>query len=185
MVSGFCQSSSEPYDWSSDDEEYLTPDNVAETTPERWDCAASLLNAARFQLDSPPEAPKNWGQINPNLNDYHYDPMAIISTFLLPIIPDWSRQQGETHSKYADLSNVGRDIFPIIPHVVGVEDSFTLGLDVIGGWQSITTGDSLPEEAVVWQFARANNGILAGPDPKLDTMNTENIREMMKEAEKR
>jgi len=74
-ASGSYQSSFDPYDLSSDNEEYLTPDNVAETTPGRSDCAARFGTAARLYLNSPPEAPKNWGQINPNLNDYHSDPM--------------------------------------------------------------------------------------------------------------
>jgi hypothetical protein len=136
-------------------------------------------------LNSPPEAPKNWGQINPNLNDYHSDPMEISSTFWIPDITDWWRQQEETHSKYADLSNVARDIFSIIPHGVGVEASFSLGRDVIGWRQSKTTGETLREKVVVRQFARANNGILAGTDSELDTMNTENDSEMKKEAEER
>jgi len=38
---------------------------------------------------------------------------------------------------------------------------------------------------IVRLFARANNGILAGTDPELDTMNTENDSEMKKEAEER
>jgi len=38
---------------------------------------------------------------------------------------------------------------------------------------------------VVRQFARSNNGILAGADPELDTMNTENDTEMQKEAMER
>jgi hypothetical protein len=143
------------------------------------------LTAARLYLNSPPEAPKNWGQINPNLNDYHSDPMEISSTFWIPDITDWWRQQEETHSKYADLSNVARDIFSIIPHGVGVEASFSLGRDVIGWRQSKTTGETLREKVVVRQFARANNGILAGTDPELDTMNTENDSEMKKEAEER
>jgi hypothetical protein len=143
------------------------------------------LTAARLYLNSPPEAPKNWGQINPNLNDYHSDPMEISSTFWIPDITDWWRQQEETHSKYADLSNVARDIFSIIPHGVGVEASFSLGRDVIGWRQSKTTGETLREKVVVRQFARANNGILAGTDSELDTMNTENDSEMKKEAEER
>jgi hypothetical protein len=68
-ASGSYQSSFDPYDLSSDDEEYLTPNNVAETTPGRSDRAARLLAAPRLYPNSPPEAPKNWGQINPNLND--------------------------------------------------------------------------------------------------------------------
>jgi hypothetical protein len=82
------QWSFDPYDLSSDDEEYLTPNNVAETTPWRSDHAARVLTAARLYLNSPPEAPKNWGQINPNLNDYHLDPMEISSTFWIPDITD-------------------------------------------------------------------------------------------------
>ena len=41
-----CQSSFDPYDSSSDDEEYLTTNNVAETTPGQSDRAARLLTAA-------------------------------------------------------------------------------------------------------------------------------------------
>jgi len=131
-ASGSYQSSFDAYDSSSDNEEYLTPDNVAEMTPRRSDRAARLLTAAKLYLNSPPEAPKNWGQIYPNLNDYHSDPMEISSTFWIPDITNWSRQQEETHSTYADLSNVAWDIFSIIPHGVGVEASFSLGRDVIG-----------------------------------------------------
>jgi len=45
-VLGSCQLSFDPYELSSDDEEYLTPNNVAETTPGRSDCAALVLAAA-------------------------------------------------------------------------------------------------------------------------------------------
>jgi len=158
---------------------------VPETTPGRSDRAARLLTAARLYLNSPPEAPKNWGQINPNLNDYNSDPMEISSTFWIPEITDWWRRQEETHSKYADLSNVARDIFSIVPHRVGVEASFSLGRDVIGWRQSKTTGETLREEVIVRQFARANNGILAGTVRELDTPHTDNDSEMKKEAEER
>jgi len=83
-----CQSSFDPYDLSSDDNEYLTPNNVDETTPGRSNRAACSLTAARLDSNSPPEAPTNWGQINPNLNDYHSDPMEITSTFWLLDITD-------------------------------------------------------------------------------------------------
>jgi hypothetical protein len=83
------QSSFDPYDLSSDDEEYLTPNIVPETTSRRSNHAPCLLNAARLYFDSPPEAPNNWGQINPNLNDYHSDPMEISSTFWMPDITEW------------------------------------------------------------------------------------------------
>jgi hypothetical protein len=181
-ASGSYQSSFDPYDLSSDDEEYLKPNNVAGTTSERSDRAARLLTAARLYLNSPPEAPKNWGQINPNLNDYHSNPMEISSTFCIPDITDWWRQQEETHSKYADLSNAARDIFSIIPHGDRVEASFSLRRDVIGWRQSKTTCQTLRETVVVSLFARANKGNLAGTDQELDTMNTDNDLEMKKEA---
>jgi len=88
-------------------------------------------------------------------------------------------------SKYSDLCKVARDIFSLIPHGVGVEASFSLGLDVIGWRQAEITGETLRKKVVVRQFARANNRILAGSDPELDTMNTENDSEMKKEAEER
>jgi len=109
--------------------------------------------------------------------------MEISSTFWIPDITDWWRQQVETNSKYADLSNVARDIFSIIPHGVGVEASISLGRDVIGWRQSKTTGETLREKVIVREFARANTGILAGTDPALDTMNAENDSEMKKEVE--
>jgi len=58
-ASGSYQSSFDPFDSSSDDEEYLTPNNVVKTTPGQSDHAACLLTAARLYLNSPPEAPKN------------------------------------------------------------------------------------------------------------------------------
>jgi hypothetical protein len=66
---------------SSSDEDYLIPNNRAESTTGWSDRAASCLTATRLNLNSPSEAPKNWGQINPNLNDYHLDPMEIGSAF--------------------------------------------------------------------------------------------------------
>jgi len=108
------------------------PNNEAETTPRRSDHAAHLLTPTRLYLNSLPEAPKNWGQINPNLNDYHSDPMENCSTIRIPDITDWSHQEKDTHSKYADFSNVARVMFSIIPHGVRVEASFSLGRDVVG-----------------------------------------------------
>jgi len=184
-ASGSYQSSFDPYDLSSDDEEYLTPNNVAEMSPGRSDCAARLLNASRLYLNSPPDAPKIMREINSNLNDYHSNPMEISRTFWIPAITDWWRKQGETHSMYIDFSNMLYDIFSIIPHGVGVKASFSLGRDAIGWRQLKTTGEILRKEVVVWQFARANNRILAGTDQELDTMNTENDSEMKTEAEER
>jgi hypothetical protein len=88
-------------------------------------------------------------------------------------------------SNYANLANVACNIFSIVPHGGGVDACFSLGRDVMGWRQSKTTGETLHEKVVVWQFARANNGILADTDPALDTMNTENDSEMKKEAKNR
>ena len=79
----------DPSDLSSDDQEYLTPRTVAETTPGRSDHAAGLLTAANLHLDSPPESPKNWGQVYSDLDDYHSDPMEMSSTFRLLDITEW------------------------------------------------------------------------------------------------
>jgi len=83
--------------------EYLTPNNVAEMTPRRSDCASRLLTATRLYLSSPPNAPKKWRQINPNLNDYHSDQVEIRITFWIPDMTDWWRQQAATQSNYTDL----------------------------------------------------------------------------------
>jgi len=96
---------------------------------------------------------------------------------------DLWRQQEETHLKYANLSNVAPDIFSIIPHCVAVEVSCSLGRDVIGRRQSKTTGETLCKTFFVRPFPRANNRILAGADPELDTTNTENKTEIKKEVE--
>jgi hypothetical protein len=147
------QSSYDPYDLSSGDNKYLIPTNVAETTPGRCDRAAHQLTVARLYVNSPSEFPQHWGQIHPNLNDYHSDPTETSITFWLPDIINWWRQQEETLSKYADLSNVARDIFSIIPHDVVVEASFSFGRDVIGWRQSKTTGKTIRKQVVVRQFA--------------------------------
>jgi hypothetical protein len=109
--------------------------------------------------------------------------MDISCTFWIPDIADWWKQQEETHSKYADLSNGVYNIFSIITHSVRVEASVSLGRDFIGWRQSITTGANLDEKVVVRKFARPNNAMLAGTDPELDTTNTENTSEMKKHAE--
>jgi len=184
-ASGSGQSSFDPDSLSSDHEEYLTPDNVAERKPGRSDRAVHILTAARLYLNSPPEAPKYWRQINPNVKHYHCDPMEISSTFWILDITNWWRQHNVTHSKYSDLSNVARDIFSIIPHGVGVEASFSLGRDVIGYRQSKTTGETLAEKVVLRPFAQATNEILAGADPQLDTTTTENDSEFKNNAEER
>jgi len=69
MASGSSQSSFDPYGLSSDDEEYWTPKYVVETTPGQSYRTVRILTAARLDLNSPPESPRHWGQINPVLND--------------------------------------------------------------------------------------------------------------------
>jgi len=159
------------------------PINVAETTPGQSNHATRNLAAARLYFISTPEAPKNWEQINPHFNDYHSDEMEISSTFWLPDIADWWRQQEETHSNYADLSNVECDIFTIIPHGVGVDASFSLGRDGMGGRQSKTKGETLRGKVLVRRFASFNHGISAGADPQWDPRNTETDWGMKKEAD--
>jgi len=97
-------------------------------------------------LNLPPAAPKNWGQINPNINDYHSDSMEMSSTYWLPDITDWRCQQDETYSKNGNHSNVASDIFSIIPHAVGVAASFSLGRDEIGCRLSKTTGGTVAKK---------------------------------------
>jgi len=185
MTSGSCQSSFAPYDLSRDDEEFLMPNNVAETTPGRSDHAARSLTTARPYLNSPSEGPNNWGQVSPNLNDYHSDQLEVSGTFWLLDITDWWRQQEETHSMYADLSDMVRDIFSIIPRGVGVEASCSHGRDVIGWRQLKTTRETLHKKVVVRQFARPNNRVLACADQGSDTMNTDRDSETKKDSEER
>jgi len=58
--------------------------------------------------------------------------MEICSTLWILDITNWWRQQEEMHSTYNNLSNVARDIFSIMPHVIGVEASFSPVQDDIG-----------------------------------------------------
>jgi len=55
MASRSGQSCYDAYYLSSDNEKYLMPNNVAETTPRRSDHTARLLTAARLYSVSPPE----------------------------------------------------------------------------------------------------------------------------------
>jgi hypothetical protein len=50
-------------------------------TPGRTNAAARLLPAATLYWNWPPEALKNWGRIDPNLNDYHSEQMENRRTF--------------------------------------------------------------------------------------------------------
>jgi hypothetical protein len=77
---------------------------------------------------------------------------------------------------------VAHIIFSIIPYVVRVEASFSIGRDVIGWRQSKTTRETLREKVIVRRFSQANIRILAGTDPDLDNANTENDLEMKTES---
>jgi len=59
---------------SSDDEEYLMPNDVAKRRPGQSVRTVRLMTAARLDLLSPPESWKNWGHMNLNLNDDYSDP---------------------------------------------------------------------------------------------------------------
>ena len=111
--------------------------------------------------------------------------MEISSTFWMPDITDWWCHKEEMHSIYADFSNVAHNLFSIIPYHVGVETRFSLWSVLISWRQSKTTGETLCEKVIIKQFAWANNRILAGDDPVLDTTNTENHLEMKTEVEER
>jgi hypothetical protein len=91
-ASGSYESSFDPYDLSSDDDEYQTPNNVAETTCGRFNRPARLFPTSRLYFNLAPAETKNWGEINPNLYDYHSDQMEISSTFWIPDITDWWHQ---------------------------------------------------------------------------------------------
>jgi len=109
--------------------------------------------------------------------------MEISRTFYVPNITDWCCQQDETHTKYADLSNVACDIFCMLPQGVRVEASFSLQLDVMYWRQSKPTGDTQRKKVSVTQFTSANNGIFIGYNPVSDAMNTENYSAMKKDGE--
>jgi len=181
--SGFGQSSFDPYDLSSDDEEYWTPKCVAVSIPRSSDCAAHSLTAARLYLNSPPESPKTWGHDNPNLNDYHSDPMEIRSSLWLPVITDLWHQQEEMHSKYSDLSNVAHDIFSIMPQVSRWRPVSPLHKMLLAVESLYTTGKMLRDKAIVRQLIRVDNGILAGDCAASDTGEIGNDLELKKEAE--
>jgi hypothetical protein len=154
---------------------------VAETTHGQSGLALCILTAASLYLNSPTEVPKAWGQIDPNLTDYNTIPMQSRSTFCIADITDWWYQYNETYSEYIDLSNLARNIFSNLPHGITVKVSFVIEQDSIRWGESTRTGGTLREKVVIRPFAQANNGILAGDNPTLDTTHTETNLEMKKE----
>jgi len=154
-------------------------------TPWQSHRASCLSTAVSLYLKSRPEAPKIWGQLDLNRDDYHFDPIEIRSTSLLVDLADRWRQLDQTHSQYTDLSNVALVIFSIISNGIGVEASISLGWDVSGWRQSKTTGETLRENLLARHFVPPNNRILRSTDPEVYATNTENGSEMKKEAEER
>jgi len=132
LASSSDQSCYDLYNLSSDNEEYLKPRNVAETTPRWSDHAESLLTAARLYLNSLPELPQSWVEMIPNFTDYHYDSMQTKSIFRIPDFTDWWHQQKEMHLQYADHLNVAYNIFSITTCGIREEASCFLGRKVIG-----------------------------------------------------
>ena len=143
------QSSYDPYDLSSKDDEYSRPESVAEMTPGRSNHAERSLTARSLYLNTLAGLPQYWGQVNPNLSDFHSDPKEISSSLKILHIANWWHQQEELHSKSTNLSNVACDMFSVIPHGVGSENSFSLVGDIIGWRQSKTTGKTIHEKVVV------------------------------------
>jgi len=74
-ASGSGKTSVDPYDLSGNDEEHFMTKTWAEKTPGKSDRAGCYLIVARLHLNSQPQLSKNWGQVNPNHNDYHSHPM--------------------------------------------------------------------------------------------------------------
>jgi len=66
-----------------------------------------------------------------------------------------------------------------------VEESFSLGRDLIGCRQSTTTCETFREKVVPIQFTGANTEIVAGANLLLDTTNLANDSEMKQWAEDR
>jgi len=132
MTSGSGRFSSDPCDLSSINEEYLDLQHVAGIAPGLNNCTACILTASRSYLYSPPESPKNWGQVDHTLSDYHSDTLEMRITFWIPDITNCWRQPGKVYSKYVNLCNVPCDRFSIIPHAISLEVSYSIGQDVIG-----------------------------------------------------
>jgi len=129
-ASGLGQLCFDPYDLSSDDEEYITPKSVADTTPRQSDWKVCILTAARLYMNSLPEAPNNLGQVNriswwlplqPNgheryilVTGYH---QLVASTRGNPLKVHWSLQCGPQHILcHATWCQCGGQFFPWARH---------------------------------------------------------------------
>jgi len=83
------QLSYDSYDLSSDDKQYLMPNELAGRTPGPSNHAAGWWTPSSSYLNSLPVFPQNRGQIDPNHNGYHHDPRELSNTFWIPDITDW------------------------------------------------------------------------------------------------
>jgi hypothetical protein len=75
----------DPYDLSSVNDEYSTPEYVAEITSTQNDYSAKLLTAAKLILKVLSESQKNWVHKNLNDNDEQSDLMRIAVDFQSPL----------------------------------------------------------------------------------------------------
>jgi hypothetical protein len=173
------------YDLSSDDEEYLTPNRIVETSPGHSDRATCLFTTAKLYMNSALEEPKNWGQVNSNLDDYQSDPMEISGRVWMQDITDWWHDPEEMPSKLANPSIVALDIFSIIPPCDLVEASFSLGRDFMGAMKSKTSGETDDEISLVIKCARANHVIFANDYTALHNTETATDLKLGKEAAER
>jgi len=140
--------------------------------------ATWVVPAKTPNLNSPPEAPKHWGQVSPNRNEYHFDTMGSSSTCVSPHITDYWHQHGEQHWTYADLVNVARDILCFSLYGVRVLASISLGWNNIGRKQSKTPWKCVQDNVVVMQVALTSYAMLAGGNKVLDTMETKHDFQM-------
>jgi hypothetical protein len=128
---GLSQFTINPSDLSSNANDFIIPNNVAEVTPGCCDRTANVLTAARLNFHSLPHAPKMWGQINQNCSHYHSDRIEISRIFWIHNITIRWHMQEETQSKCANLANVTCDISFCIPYGVRAEATVTLRHDLI------------------------------------------------------
>jgi hypothetical protein len=64
--------------------------------------------------------------------------------------------------------------------------TYSISYHTVLEWRPVVPlAETIPKKVVVRWLAQANNWVLAGTDPELDTTNTENDLQMNKEAEER
>jgi hypothetical protein len=80
---------------SSNDDGYMNPNNVAETANGQHNSAVRLLTVCCLYFDSPPEAPKNWWQMNRNFKNNHSGTIESSHKFRILDDTNWRHQQEE------------------------------------------------------------------------------------------